>query len=120
MSIWHSVSIGSGGQTGRFTPFPRRDRISADGSMVKTPGFTITMPRNGILDTDKFNSNEKSQAELAAGPDWEKKLDEHIKLHAKTYGLAPGLPGHATDAKEAIETAKVKIVEGARSAASVK
>lgn len=87
--------------------------------MIKTAGFTITIPKNGILDTSKFNSNEKAQAELAAGPDWEKKLDEHIKLHARTYGLAPGLPGHEKDAEAAIETAKVKIISGARSAASV-
>ena len=77
------------------------------------------MPRNGILDTDNFNSNEIAQLELAAGPDWEEKLDAHITLHARTYGLAPGIPGHTKDAKEAIAKAKLKIIDHARSASSV-
>ena len=128
MSIWHTPGIESGNICGRTSPVPKRDRISADGSVMHNPGFTLTIPKNGILDTDKMNPVEVMQAEAVWGDDWQKKLDDYLTKFGRILGLAKGLPvkkavSSEVPAEVEEKTAEylktTKVLSGARSASSV-
>lgn len=94
MAVYHTPAwaLKGGTRTGIFNVVPRRDRISSGGEMVKTTGFSITIPRNGVLDLDALDSVTQAKGELALGEKWKEETEKFIDRNLGILGLVKGHP----------------------------
>ena len=89
MSVWHWSPTN---RTGVFSPQPS-NTITLNGKAILTKGFSITVPRNLILDTAALPLNTQNEALRCWGKGWREQLDEYLETNKSILGAIKGLPG---------------------------